>query len=43
MIKQVLTDTTALDAEAKKLKSEIAVVTELTRQSVEENAHVNLD
>lgn len=38
MIKQVLTDTAALDAEAEKLKREITVVTELTRQSVEENA-----
>lgn len=35
--------TTALDAEAEKLKNEIAVVTELTRQSVEENVHVSLD
>ena len=43
IIKQVLTDTSALDTEAKKLKSEIAAVTELTRQYVEENARVKLN
>ena len=43
MIKQVLTDTSALDAEAEKLKNEIAMVTELTRQYVEENARISLD
>ncbi len=42
-IKQVLTDTSALDAEAENLRREIAVVSELTRESVEENAHVGLD
>ncbi|GAB6172973.1 recombinase family protein [Paradesulfitobacterium aromaticivorans] len=43
MIKQVLTDTAALDVEAEVLKSEITVVTELTRQCVEENARIDLD
>ena len=42
-IKLVLTDTTALDAETEKLKSEIAAVTELTRQYVEENARASID
>lgn len=43
IIKQALTDTSALDVETEKLKSEIAVVMELTRQYVEENARVKLD
>lgn len=43
IIKQVLTDTSALDTEAEKQKSEIAAVTELTRQWAEENARVKLD
>jgi len=43
MIKQVLTDTVALDAEATELHQEVAVVTELIRQCVDENARMGLD
>jgi site-specific DNA recombinase len=43
VIKQVLTDTTALDTKAEELQSEIEIVTELIRQCVDENAHIGLD
>lgn len=43
MIMQVLTDTMPLDAEAEKWQNEIAVVTELIRQCVDENSRVGLD
>ncbi len=36
---QVLTDTSKLDKESAKLQSELEVVTEMLRKSVEENAH----
>ncbi|MCO5387761.1 MAG: hypothetical protein NHB14_20540 [Desulfosporosinus sp.] len=43
MIKQVLTDTAALDAEVVDLHQEVAVVTELIRQCVDENARIGLE
>ena len=43
MIKQVLTDTAALNTDAEKLQSEITVVTELIRQCVDENARSVID
>lgn len=43
MIKQVLTDTATLNSEAKKLQSEVAVVIELIRQCVDENARSVID
>lgn len=43
MIKQVLTDSTTLDAETEKLQIEIVAVTELIRQCVDDNARIGLD
>ena len=43
MIKLVLTNTAALSSEAEKLQSEIAVVAELIRQCVDENARSVID
>ncbi len=43
IIKQVLTDTTALDTKIEALQREIQVVTELIRQCVDENARTGLD
>ncbi|WP_243450248.1 recombinase family protein [Desulfosporosinus sp. Sb-LF] len=43
MIKQVLTDNAALNSEAENLQSEIAVVTELIHQCVDENARSVID
>lgn len=43
MINQVLTDTAALNSEAEKLHSEIAVVTELIRQCLDENTRLVID
>lgn len=43
VIKQVLTNITALDTKTDELQSEIEVLTELIRQCVDENAHTGLD
>lgn len=43
MIKQVLTDSTALDSEAEELQAEITVVTGLIRKCVDENASSVID
>jgi len=43
MIKQLLTDTDAIDAEAEELQGELTVVAELIRQCVDENARTGLD
>ncbi len=42
-IKQVLTDTSSLDTQTEELQREIAVVTELIRQCVDENARSIID
>ena len=43
VIKQVLTDTAALNSEAENLQSEIVVITELIHQCVDENARSVID
>jgi len=43
MIIGVLTDCTALDSETSELKTEISVVTELSRQLIDENARIALN
>jgi len=42
-IKQMLTDTTALDAEAEELQRELEIVAELISHCVDENARIGLD
>lgn len=43
LIQDALTDTTEIDAELNRLLAEVNVVTELTRQSIEENSTVALN
>ncbi|MHB1453908.1 MAG: recombinase family protein [Saccharofermentanales bacterium] len=43
MMKKMLADTSAVDNEIQKLKSEVDAITELLRQCVEENAHLVMD